>query len=171
MCPSGRLMTPAVHRDIHKSCQSKSACHHSSSILQHMYRTVLVWSCIIHTVGFSSCLATNVHIYSLLNPIITTHISQEMADSSHIVMEMPTPSWLAASTTVSWLAVSTAIFVFLSKLYTFAMRPKDYPPGPPTTPVVGNLLQMPTIDTHLTFEKWAKQCKFTSWMPRCRTNQ
>ncbi|EXJ71840.1 uncharacterized protein A1O5_04341 [Cladophialophora psammophila CBS 110553] len=35
------------------------------------------------------------------------------------------------------------------------MRPKGYPPGPRTIPVLGNLLQMPLKNFHLEFQKWA----------------
>ncbi|CAG7969918.1 unnamed protein product [Penicillium salamii] len=36
-------------------------------------------------------------------------------------------------------------------------RPKNYPPGPPTLPILGNIHQMPTRDAHLQFEEWARE--------------
>ncbi|KAH8886004.1 cytochrome P450 [Thozetella sp. PMI_491] len=36
-------------------------------------------------------------------------------------------------------------------------RPKDYPPGPPTLPLIGNLHLMPTKRLHAQFQKWAEQ--------------
>ncbi|KPI40314.1 Fumitremorgin C synthase [Cyphellophora attinorum] len=43
------------------------------------------------------------------------------------------------------------------RLLLIGRRPKNYPPGPPTIPVLGNLHQMPTRDAHLQFEKWARE--------------
>ncbi|XP_014551819.1 hypothetical protein COCVIDRAFT_111850, partial [Bipolaris victoriae FI3] len=45
-------------------------------------------------------------------------------------------------------------------LYRFlkiASRPRDYPPGPPTLPLIGNLHQIPNNNIHLQYQKWAKQ--------------
>lgn len=36
-------------------------------------------------------------------------------------------------------------------------RAKDLPPGPPTLPILGNLLQALDPKRHITFQKWAEQ--------------
>ncbi|KAI0445352.1 cytochrome P450 [Xylaria telfairii] len=36
-------------------------------------------------------------------------------------------------------------------------RPKDFPPGPPTLPVIGNLHLMPKENGHVQFKKWAEE--------------
>lgn len=33
--------------------------------------------------------------------------------------------------------------------------------GPPTYPVIGNLLQVPTKNFHTEFQKWARECMFS----------
>lgn len=47
--------------------------------------------------------------------------------------------------------------IFLWRLDQVGRRPKDYPPGPPTLPIFGNLLQIPQEKRHLQFEKWARE--------------
>ncbi|GKT50816.1 cytochrome P450 monooxygenase yanC [Colletotrichum spaethianum] len=48
-----------------------------------------------------------------------------------------------------------AIAVF--QLRNVGRRPKDYPPGPPTLPLIGNLHQIPSKQPHHQFQKWAKE--------------
>ncbi|KAK5955930.1 hypothetical protein OHC33_002503 [Knufia fluminis] len=51
-----------------------------------------------------------------------------------------------------WLAVALCFARFLL----IGRRPKGYPPGPPTVPILGNIHQMPSRDAHLQFQKWAQ---------------
>lgn len=51
--------------------------------------------------------------------------------------------------------VLIAVAVF--QLRNVGRRPKDYPPGPPTLPLIGNLHQMPSKGSHHQFKKWAKE--------------
>ncbi|KAL5360220.1 cytochrome P450 [Aspergillus floccosus] len=51
----------------------------------------------------------------------------------------------------------TALILVVSRLISTGRRPKNYPPGPPTLPIIGNIHQMPTCDAHLQFQQWARE--------------
>ncbi|KAI8624784.1 cytochrome P450 [Xylariaceae sp. FL1651] len=52
-----------------------------------------------------------------------------------------------------------AVFLALAFFYLsgIGMRPKDFPPGPPTLPIIGNIHQLPTSQPHKQFQKWAEE--------------
>ncbi|KAH7383957.1 putative cytochrome P450 [Pyrenochaeta sp. MPI-SDFR-AT-0127] len=54
-------------------------------------------------------------------------------------------------------AILILIGVIIWQLNKVGRRPKDYPPGPPTLPLLGNLHQIPDTKRHIQFEKWARQ--------------
>lgn len=56
------------------------------------------------------------------------------------------------------LALAFAVLLLLRWSFNkIGRRLKDYPPGPPTLPVVGNLHQIPSQKRHLQFGKWAQE--------------
>lgn len=53
--------------------------------------------------------------------------------------------------------VVVAVLLLMYRLNRVGQRPKGYPPGPPTLPLIGNLHQMPKEHGHLQFQKWAEE--------------
>jgi len=56
-------------------------------------------------------------------------------------------------------ALAIGSFVFLSILYVYRKTRHSavFPPGPPPTPVVGNLFQMPKEQPWLKYAEWGEQ--------------
>lgn len=61
-------------------------------------------------------------------------------------------STLALVGSASAVAATVAIF----RILRIGRRESDIPPGPPTRPILGNLLDYPQIEPHLVFTEWAK---------------
>jgi hypothetical protein len=60
-------------------------------------------------------------------------------------------------TQTSVLLALVGILLILWRISKVGQRPQDYPPGPPTLPIIGNLHLIPTESRHLQFHKWAKE--------------
>ena len=55
-------------------------------------------------------------------------------------------------------ALTLAAFLLVVwRLTRVGRRLKDYPPGPPTVPILGNLHQIPPEKRHLQFGRWAQE--------------
>lgn len=65
-----------------------------------------------------------------------------------------------------------AILLTLVILYRYLTTRNSLPrpPGPPGYPVIGNLLDMPSKNSYLTFTEWAKKYS-RQWMTSARPHQ
>ncbi|KAF2963027.1 hypothetical protein GQX73_g10544 [Xylaria multiplex] len=69
---------------------------------------------------------------------------------------MSTHKTISAPLALMAFGIATCLVVFW-KFRKIGTRSKDYPPGPPTLPFIGNLHQMPKGRGHLQFQKWAEE--------------
>ncbi|ROT34502.1 cytochrome P450 family protein [Sodiomyces alkalinus F11] len=58
---------------------------------------------------------------------------------------------------VTYIVALGVLAALIVRLLMIGRRPKNYPPGPPTLPILGNIHQLATRDSHLQFEKWARE--------------
>lgn len=65
---------------------------------------------------------------------------------------------MAYTTLIPLIVIAIIIF----QLRNVGRRPKNYPPGPPTLPIIGNLHQVPQTHPHHQFKKWAEEYGYVS---------
>lgn len=66
------------------------------------------------------------------------------------------PSNTMAVSPIHLVAVAVLVLV-VYKLGSIGHRPKGYPPGPPTLPIIGNIHLIPKTQPHIQFQKWAEE--------------
>lgn len=54
-------------------------------------------------------------------------------------------------------SIVAVLVLVLWRVSKIGRRPKNYPPGPPTLPLIGNLHQIPETKRHIQFEIWARE--------------
>lgn len=65
---------------------------------------------------------------------------------------------------IQLVVVIVILAFFLKQVLSFGRRPKGYPPGPPTIPILGNLHQLSVEGMHLRFHEWAQNCETTVFL-------
>jgi hypothetical protein len=76
------------------------------------------------------------------------------SQASSIVVHLTASSFMMGTGTVIIVLFIIVVLYYGRKV---GSRPKDYPPGPPTLPFIGNLHLMPKEQPHLQFKKWADE--------------
>ncbi|KAK9781621.1 putative Cytochrome P450 [Seiridium cardinale] len=71
-------------------------------------------------------------------------------------------SWIGPLPHVQWpltiaLGIAVILAFMIGKWVIGTLRPKDFPPGPPVIPGLGNLHQMPIGKPYLKFHEWSEQ--------------
>lgn len=60
-------------------------------------------------------------------------------------------------TLTHWVILLSLATLLVVRLLQVGRRPKAFPPGPPTLPIVGNLHQIPEENVHDKFKLWAEE--------------
>jgi hypothetical protein len=65
---------------------------------------------------------------------------------------------MALTMTTPMCALAAVLVLYsVYRLLQVGRRPKDFPPGPPTLPILGNIHLIPNENPHLQFQAWAQE--------------
>lgn len=68
-------------------------------------------------------------------------------------LALPAATWAQVALFVGALAILAGLL----RAHAATRRPKDFPPGPPTVPLLGNLASIPAAKSYVTFAQWARR--------------
>lgn len=92
------------------------------------------------------------------------HVSREMDSSTVSFGDMTTANPLVLSYhTALVLGVSVVVVLLYRVFSTYGYRPSNYPPGPPTVPILGNALDFPDDYLQYKFSEWGESLALFNW--------
>jgi hypothetical protein len=88
----------------------------------------------------------------VIDALLSSHLSNDL--SVQVLNWQPKMGLLLIGIGAALIAL---ILILVGKM---GSRPRNFPPGPPTFPIIGNIHQMPKKNGHIQLQKWAQKYGF-----------